>query len=74
MKTLISAVALATLLATPALAEKTEVKPVEDTCGEDITAQVVVYHLDQIEMLLAEMRTNILRQYPKKPVDDEKAG
>lgn len=70
MKTLISAVAVATILATPALADKTPVK--EDTCGEDITAQVVVYHLDQIEMLLAEMRANILRQYPKKPVDDEK--
>lgn len=72
MKTLIAAAIVATL-ATPALADKQPVKPV-DTCGEDITAQVVVYHLDQIEMLLAEMRANILRQYPKKPVDDEKAG
>ena len=72
MKTLIAAAIVATL-STPALAEKTPVKPVS-TCGEDITAQVVVYHLDQIEMLLEEMRANILQQYPKKPVDDEKAG
>lgn len=74
MKTFISAVALATILTTtPALADKEPAKPV-DTCGEDITAQVVVYHLDQIEMLLAEMRANILQVYPKKPEDDEKAG
>jgi hypothetical protein len=77
MKTFISAVALATILSTPAMADKQPIKPIKDTCGEDITAQVLVYHLDQIEMMLAEMRANILLQYPKypkKPVDNEKAG
>ena len=70
MKTLIFAVALATLLSTPILAEKTPVKPVS-TCGEDITAQVVVYHLDQMIMQLEDTRAMLLREFPK-PVDQEK--
>lgn len=79
MKTFIAAVALATTLTTPALAEKTPVKPT-DTCGDDrvLMEEVVMYHITQIEMLLEEMRQNVLQEYPKdkvdedKPVDDEK--
>jgi hypothetical protein len=70
MKTLITAAIVATL-STPAMAEKTPVKPVS-TCGEDITAQIVVYHLDQVEMLLEEMRANILQAYPDKPIKLQK--
>ena len=78
MKTFISAVALAAILSTPAMA-KSEAKPA-DTCGDDrvLMEEVVMYHITQIEMLLEEMRQNVLQEYPKdevdedKPVDDEK--
>ena len=84
MKTLISAVALATILSTPAIATVVKAdgpknpKPV-DTCGDDrvLMEEVVMYHITQIEMLLEEMRQNVLQEYPKdkvedKPVDDNK--
>lgn len=71
MKTLLTAVALAAILTTPALAEKTPVKPV-DTCNDDLPLKVMIYHLDQIEMLLEESRKEILQAYPKKPVIEEK--
>ena len=74
MKTFISAVALATILSTPALAEKTPVKPEPKECltQEDLALQMTIYHLDQVAIMLEEMRADILREYPKKPVDDEK--
>jgi hypothetical protein len=76
MKTFISAVALATILSTPALAEKTPVKPQPNECftQEDVALQMTIYHLDQVAMMLEQMRADILQAYPKKPVDDEKAG
>ena len=73
MKTLLTAVALAAILTTPAMAEKTPVKPV-DTCQEDLMLQQMIYHLDAIEMMIAQMRADALRQYPKKPVDDAKTS
>ena len=75
MKTLISAVALVTTLSTPAFAEKTPVKPLS-SCEEEIMLKQMIYHLDTIEMLIEEMRTEALRQYPK-PIQGEslkKAG
>lgn len=85
MKTFISAVALAAILSTPAMANVVKAdgpnnpKPV-DTCGDDriLMEEVVMYHITQIEMLLEEMRQNVLQEYPKdevdedKPVDDDK--
>ena len=72
MKTLISAVALAAILSTPAMATVVKAdgpknpKPV-DTCVKDrvLMEQVVMYHLAQIEILLEEMRQNVLQEYPK---------
>jgi len=74
MKTLISAVALATILSTPALAEKTPVKPERNECltQEDLALQMTIYHLDQVAIMLEQMRADILSQYPEKPVKDEK--
>ena len=64
MKTLFTAVALAATLTTPAFAEKTPVKP-NSTCQDEVMIKQMVYHLDAIEMMIAEMRTDALRQYPK---------
>ena len=58
MKTFISAVALATILTTPALANKTPVKPQVNECQ-------VQEQLDQLAVLIKEMRADVLRQYPK---------
>ena len=72
MKTFISAVALATILSTPVLAEKTPVKPVDECfCHDDIALQVAIYHIDQMIMNLEEMRAELLREFPK-PVDNDK--
>lgn len=72
MKTFISAVALATILTTPALAEKTPVKPVNECfTQEDLALQMTIYHLDQVAIMLEEMRADILQQYPKD-VDQDK--
>jgi hypothetical protein len=73
MKTFISAVALATILSTPAMAEKTPVKPTPNECftQEDVALQMTIYHLDQVAMMLEQMRADILLQYPKD-VDQDK--
>ena len=76
MRTLLSAVALATILSTPALAEKTLVKPkpkpVFNTCQDEVIIKQMIYHLDAIEMMIAEMRKDALRQHPKKSLKDVK--
>ena len=71
MKTLISAVALATILTTPALADK---QPRMSECDikQDIMLQQMIYEIDNMIMILEEKRMALLREYPK-PVDDEKA-
>jgi hypothetical protein len=76
MKTLITATAFAVILSSPALAEKEPVKPLITECEikEDIALQMTIYHLDQVQMLIEEMRANILQQYPKKPEDDAKTS
>ena len=79
MKTLISAVALATILSTPAMAEKVqldpktkcEVKVMQCVIHDDIALQVAIYHIDQMIMNLEEMRAQLLREFPK-PVDNDK--
>lgn len=79
MKTFISAVALATILSTPALAEKVqldpttkcEVKVTQCVIHDDIALQVAIYHIDQMIMNLEEMRAELLREFPK-PVDNNK--
>jgi hypothetical protein len=76
MKYLLSAAALAAILSTPALAEKTPVKPTPkplNTCNEELMLKQMVYHLDAIEMMIAQMRKDALRQY-KKPVKDAKTS
>lgn len=73
MKRLLSAAALAAILSTPALAEKTPVKPV-DTCQEEIMLKQMIYHLDALEMMIEEMRADALRQHPKKPMKDAKTS
>ena len=72
MKTFISAVALATILSTPAMAEKIPVKPVDECpTQEDLALQVAIYHIDRMIMDLQDMRAELLREFPK-PKDDEK--
>lgn len=73
MKNIISAAFVTAILSTPALAEKTLVKPF-DECQEDILLQQMVYHLDSIDMMIEEMRQNLLREYPKPKDDMKKAG
>jgi hypothetical protein len=73
MRTLLTAVALATILTTPALANKTPVKTV-DTCNEELMLKQMIYHLGAIEMMIKDMRADALRQYPKKPVKDAKTS
>ena len=75
MKTLMTATAIVAMLSTPALANKTPRKPIMSECEvnqQKYDEKMVLYHLDQIEMLLEEMRQNILREYPKKPVNNNK--
>ena len=75
MKTLLTAVALAAILSTPALADKMPVKPNTkplNTCNEELMIKQMIYHLDAIEMMIAEMRKDALRQYPEKPVKNQK--
>lgn len=59
MKTILSVATLIAMLATPVLAEKTLVKPTP-TCIRDsgITYKMIAYHLDQIEMIISEMKQN----------------
>lgn len=79
MKTFISAVALATILSTPAMAEKVqldpktkcEVKVTQCVIHDDIALQVAIYHIDRMIMELQDMRAELLREFPK-PKDDEK--
>ena len=73
MKTLISAVALATMLSTPALANKTP-RMTECDIKQDVMLQQMIYEIDKMIMMLEEKRKALLQQYPEKPVDDEKAG
>jgi methyl coenzyme M reductase gamma subunit len=68
MKTLIAAAIVATL-STPALANKEPVG--ECLTQEDLALQMTIYHLDQVAMVLEQMREDILLQYPKD-VDQEK--
>jgi hypothetical protein len=69
MKTLITAAALAAILTTPALAEKTLVKPVCNSHVEMLEAQILV--LKQELAILSQVSAV---PKPKKPVDNEKAG
>ena len=79
MKTLISAVALATILSTPALAEKVqldpktkcEVKVTQCVIHDDIALQVAIYHIDRMIMDLQNMRAELLREFPK-PIENNK--
>ncbi len=68
MKTLITAAALSAILAMPAMAEKTPIKPT-DTCASEVTYALIMKHLDKIEALLAEMES---KPKPVKPVDNYK--
>ena len=72
MRTLLTAVALAAILTTPALANKTIVKPV-DTCAMDKSYIKIMYHLDRIEALLDKMEANT-KLINKKPVKDAKTS
>jgi hypothetical protein len=54
MKRVISAAIFLAILSTPAFANKTQVQ----TCNDHKLETQIVYHLDQIEMLLKEMRKN----------------
>ena len=76
MKTLISAVALATILSTPAMANKVYVgdKPTMSECEikQDIMLQQMIYEIDNMIMMLEEKRMALLQEYPK-PVDGEKS-
>lgn len=72
MRTLLTAVALATILTTPALANKTIVKPV-DTCATDKSYTKIMYHLDRIEALLDKMEAEA-KLVDKKSVKDVKTS
>jgi hypothetical protein len=70
MKRIISAVIFLAILSTPAFANKTQVQ----TCNDRKLEMRIIYHLDQIEMLLKEMQKNAL-SVPSKPKDtDKKSG
>ena len=68
MKRAISAAIFLAMLSTPALANKT---PRDQTCNDHKLEMQMIYHLDQIEMLLKEMRKNVLLVAPK-PKDTNK--
>ena len=70
MKYLLSAAALAAILATPALAEKTPVKPV-DSCAMTVSYTKIMYHLDRIDELLNELEASA-KLIDKKTVKDVK--
>ena len=57
MRTLLTAVALAAILTTPALANKTPVKPV-DSCAMTVSYTKIMYHLDRIDELLDELEAS----------------
>jgi hypothetical protein len=57
--------ALAVMLASPALAEKTPTKPAL-TCQDQVMLKQMIYHLNAIDMMIEEMRADALRQYPKE--------
>jgi hypothetical protein len=65
MKNVIFAAAFMSILSTPALAHKTRIDPPQ-TCDNSILEWQMIYHLDQVEMLIDEMRQNVLN-VPSKP-------
>ena len=70
MKYLLSAAALAAILSTPAMAEKTPVKPT-DTCTDQVKYALIMHHLAEIEAMLDKLEAS--QKLPaKKPVDDAK--
>ena len=75
MKTLIPAVVLATILSTPALAEKMPIKSNQAECEikeQKLALQMTVYQIDDTIMMLERLRKDILKKYPKKPVNNYK--
>jgi len=70
MKRLLSAAALAAILANPALAEKTPVKPV-DTCADQVNYALIMHHLAEIEAMLDKLEAS-QKLLDKKPADDVK--
>jgi hypothetical protein len=66
MKTILSLAAFIAMFAAPVFAEKTPVEP-KQTCVQDtaLAEWVIIYHLDQIDMVIDEMRQNILNQEQK---------
>lgn len=71
MRTLLTAVALAAILTTPALADKEPVKPVKpvkpsNECSTEISYAMIMYHLDQIEASLAELEASVKPEPIKK--------
>ena len=68
MKRVISAAIFLAMLSTPAFANKT---PVQTCNSQKLEMQMMIYHLDQIEMLLDEMRRNV-QIVPPKPKDTYK--
>jgi len=72
MRTLLTAVALAAILSTPALAEKTPVKPA-DTCATTVSYTKIMYHLDRIDELLDKLETST-KLIDKKTMDDAKTS
>jgi len=69
MKTLITAAALAAILTTTALAEKTPVKPVCNSHVEMLEAQI---RMLKKELAILSQNSAVIK--PQKPVDNEKAG
>lgn len=77
MKLILSAAAIVAALSTPALAEKTLVDPKQETknlCSNDKMEWMIIYHLDQIETLIDQMRKETLSVGPPypKPVNNNK--
>lgn len=68
MKRVMSAAAFVAMLSTPVLANKT---PVQTCNDQKLEMQMMIYHIDQIEMLLKEMRRNA-QIVPPKPKDTYK--
>lgn len=76
MKNIISAAAFVAILSTPALADKMPVKQPVNTCQNDKFEWIIAYHLDQIEMAIQEMRSEVISvpPYPKPKDSFKKAG
>lgn len=69
MKTILSVAAFIAMFAAPVFAEKTPIEP-KQTCVQDdtIAYRMIIYHLDQISMVIDEMRQNVLDQEQKLPL------